>query len=103
MRAHEGEWRETGIPGVTARILFQDRERELLTVLLRLAPGASYPAHTHGGWEECIVLEGDVRVGDEVMGPGDFQRSEGGSQHPRHWTRDGCLLYIQGVGGHSII
>jgi anti-sigma factor ChrR (cupin superfamily) len=60
-----------------------------------MAPGTSYPAHRHGGAEECFVLEGDLRVGADLhMRAGDFQRAEEGSVHPDQTTDHGCVLLI---------
>ena len=67
----------------------------IVTMLIRMAPGTAYPAHRHGGAEECYVLEGDLHVGDDiVMHAGDYQRAEAGSTHPVQSTRGGCLLLL---------
>jgi anti-sigma factor ChrR (cupin superfamily) len=63
-------------------------------MLVRMTEGASYPSHRHAAAEECLVLEGDLIVGEDVLRAGDFQRSEAGSVHPPQSTRAGCLLYI---------
>jgi anti-sigma factor ChrR (cupin superfamily) len=88
------EWKDGGVPGVRIRILFVDRERDQFTALVRMAAGASYPGHLHRGPEECLVLEGDLHVGDVVMRPGDYQRAAAGSRHGTQSTENGCLLFI---------
>ncbi len=93
-RADEGEWQETGVAGVRVRDLFVDRAADQVTMLVRMAPGSSYPSHVHGGPEECLVLEGDLRVGADVLHAGDYQRAAPGSQHPAQSTERGCLLLI---------
>jgi anti-sigma factor ChrR (cupin superfamily) len=93
-RAADAPWEETGIPGVRRRILVVERERRRQAVLLQMAAGATYPAHTHDGPEECFVLEGDLEVAGRVLGPGDYQRAEAGSHHGDQYSRGGCLALI---------
>ena len=63
-------------------------------MLVRMEASSSYPAHTHGGSEECYVVSGDLVVGALHMRAGDFQRCEAGSEHPEQRTDGGCLLLI---------
>ncbi len=94
IRAGEGEWEPTGIPGIEVQRLFVEPNREFVTMRVRMAPGTSYPAHRHGGREQCFVLRGDLRAGERVMRDGDFEVVEEGSEHPVQWTQDGCELLI---------
>lgn len=94
LRQHEGQWQESGIPGVTVRYLTTDPVRQTTTVLVRMAPGTRYPSHPHSGGEECLVLEGDLCVGDTELRAGDFQRAEAGTEHGIQSTRHGCLLLV---------
>lgn len=94
-RGNERAWEPTGVVGIEAQRLFLDPAADRVTMLVRMAPGTSYPAHVHGGPEECYVLEGDLSVGDELeMRAGDYQRAEAGSTHPVQSTRGGCLLLL---------
>jgi quercetin dioxygenase-like cupin family protein len=93
MRRDEGTWDETGVTGVRIRRLFVDRQRNQFTGLVRMAPGTAYPRHVHDGPEECLVLEGDLSVGDEIqLAAGDYQYAPPGSLHGIQSTRGGCLL-----------
>ncbi|HEX2523725.1 MAG TPA: cupin domain-containing protein [Terriglobia bacterium] len=94
LRASEGLWEETAIPGISVRRLSIDVDRRCATMLVRMTAGANYPSHRHAAAEECLVLEGDLIVGDDVLHTGDFQRAEARSVHPPQSTRAGCLLYI---------
>jgi len=95
LRADEGAWEATGVPGVEVRRLFVDRNDNRMTAMFRMAPGAAWPQHRHDGFEECFVVSGDLHVGDElVMRAGDFQRAHGGSHHPKQWTEGGCVLLV---------
>jgi mannose-6-phosphate isomerase-like protein (cupin superfamily) len=82
------------IPGISARKLHVDAKANRVTMLVRMEPGTSYPPHRHGGFEECFVLEGDLRVGDAVLRAGDYQVVGEGSVHPIQSTTSGCLLFL---------
>ncbi len=94
VKRDEGAWEPTGVAGVAVRRLFVDPEADRVTMLVRMAPGTSYPSHRHAGVEECYVLEGDLHSHDFEMRAGDYQRLEGGSVHGVQATREGCLLFI---------
>jgi len=94
VRTHEGKWRPAPFPGVTVKTLFFDRETAMATNLIRMEPGAFYPPHRHSAIEQCLVLEGDVRLDDTVLGPGDYSRNDPFSDHDRIHTVNGCLLLI---------
>ena len=94
VRATEGSWEDTGIPGIVVRRLHLDPEREKVTMMVRMNPGAAYLPHRHRSVEECFVLAGDLHVGDEVLHAGDYQRAEAGSIHGVQSTEDGCTLLI---------
>jgi len=93
--AREGSFEPTALPGIRVRRLFVDEEADRITMLVRMDAGAAYPAHRHGGAEECYVLEGELEiVGQEELHAGDYQRMESGSLHPVQRTRGGCLLLL---------
>jgi quercetin dioxygenase-like cupin family protein len=93
--AQEGDFEPTDIEGISVRRLFVDDENDRVTMLVRMAPGTAYPAHVHGGVEECFVLAGDLAVGaGTTLRSGDYQRMDEGSQHPVQATAGGCLLLI---------
>lgn len=94
LRRGEGDWTSCGIDGVDMRLLFADPEHDRQTILLRMAPGSTFPVHVHHGAEECLVLEGDVADGDLQMTAGDYVRFEEGTQHGPLRTRGGNLLLI---------
>ncbi|MFI5165204.1 MAG: cupin domain-containing protein [Thermoanaerobaculales bacterium] len=89
-----GAWEPTGVGGVTAKRLFVDPKHDRVTLLVRMAPGTSYPAHRHGGPEECYLLEGDLDDGEVRLRAGDYLRRDGGSFHGVHSSMQGCLMLI---------
>src|ERR1041385_4253996 len=47
----EPTWEQVA-PGIECKLLATDSERNRVSMLVRLAPDAKYPAHTHAGVEE---------------------------------------------------
>lgn len=93
--AAEGDW-QPFMEGVTIKVL---REHGgVLSYLLRLEPGAAMPAHRHALDEECIVLEGCVRVGSRApFGAGAYHLARQGSLHPSISTETGATLFLRGA------
>ncbi len=96
IRSHEGVWRESGFKGVSYKVLFYDRAAGLVTTLVKMEPGASYPAHRHNKPEQCLVVEGDLWHDDHEYGPGDFTWADANSIDPRISSKTGNLLLIIG-------
>ncbi len=86
-------WHASGVPGVEVTALWSNGASGRHTILLRLEAGASLPRHRHPGPEECFVVSGDLRDGDLELGPGDYVRHDGGTEHTIS-TQNGCLLYV---------
>lgn len=82
-------------PGIEIKQLLIDRQAGTRSVLLRAAPGARLPAHPHHGYEECLVLQGEVRIGELTLRPGDYHCMPAGSIHPEVSTGSGALVYLR--------
>jgi quercetin dioxygenase-like cupin family protein len=93
VRSTEGEWKEIA-KGVSLKRLFFDPGRQYATALVRMSAGTSFPRHRHTETEECYVLEGDIRMGDQVFRAGDYVRAEAGSIHEGIYSESGCMLLI---------
>lgn len=92
--ATDGPWQPFG-PGITMKVLHQDGDT--LSYLLRLAPGASLPPHRHSQDEECLVLEGEMRIGELVLGPGSYHLGRRGVLHDRLSSPAGALIFLRGA------
>jgi anti-sigma factor ChrR (cupin superfamily) len=93
LRAGTGIWAEMA-PGVTFTVLFDDQITKRRSMLLRALPGATFESHAHSqGFEECLVLEGDLVLGDLRLGPGDYHVATIGTSHPLARTVSGCLCF----------
>jgi anti-sigma factor ChrR (cupin superfamily) len=93
IHADEGSWIEPE-PGILAKILNLDMDRQCVTALVRLAPGARYAAHRHLGSEEVLVLEGSCYCGGRLLRKGDYHRAEAGSIHLDMRTDEGSLMLV---------
>ena len=87
------EWQEAG-PGISYALLARDHERERVSMLVRLAPGAAYPPHTHAGLEELHLLDGELWIDSKKVIPGGFNRAEAGSSDQRVWSETGCTCVL---------
>jgi hypothetical protein len=95
VRSQNLRWKPYRAPGISAARLHVDRTRREITAILRADPGASYPAHRHGGDEELYMLAGDLWFGTEQFGPGDYIRSQSGSHHGIAHSQGGCMLLVR--------
>ena len=89
----ESEWVEVA-PGLSYRMLSADAEQDRVSLLVRLAPGTSYPAHTHAGVEELYLLAGELWIDDKKLLPGDYNRGEVGAADQRVWSETGCTCVL---------
>jgi anti-sigma factor ChrR (cupin superfamily) len=97
VRHNEPVWMPYGGPGVDIKPLFRDEETGRTTVLLRMAPGAHFPAHHHHDVEQCLVVKGDIRFGDLVYEEGDFVVMGKHTDHPEiHSVHGNILLLVAG-------
>ncbi|HET8550788.1 MAG TPA: cupin domain-containing protein [Bryobacteraceae bacterium] len=94
LRGGRGPWRKAPWPGVSYQQLYFDRQTGYATSLLKLEPGAKYPAHHHAGVEQCWVIQGKVRIGSIEIEAGDFEYANAETDHGIVQSDTGCLLLI---------
>jgi quercetin dioxygenase-like cupin family protein len=94
VRESEGRWCPSGIRGVRFRTLCADRRANRRTIELRMDPGTELPDHDHAGMEEVYVVSGDLWIGKERLGPGDYFRVGVGAEHGTPRTEGGCVCII---------
>jgi quercetin dioxygenase-like cupin family protein len=67
-----------------------------LSWLLKLLPGGRLPEHDHNdGAEECMVLEGQLRINGEQFVCGDYQIAHPGSVHFEVSSDLGALVFLK--------
>ena len=92
IRSTEGDWL-TIKPLVQMKVLYRNGPER--TFLLRLLPGAMLPAHDHDADEECMVLEGEVWLGDTHVRAGDYHLAQKSSKHFKVHSPTGALLFLR--------
>jgi anti-sigma factor ChrR (cupin superfamily) len=89
----EPQWKEVA-PGITCKLLSSDDESDRVSMLVRLAPGISYPPHRHAGVEELYLLEGELWIEDRKLQPGDYNSAQPGTADQRVWSQTGCMCLL---------
>jgi DNA-directed RNA polymerase specialized sigma24 family protein len=92
-RWSEPEWEDVA-PGISCKVLASDMGAHVVSMLVRLAPGAEYPPHTHAGVEELHLLEGELWIDDRKLHPGAYNRAEPGTSDRRVWSETGCICVL---------
>jgi anti-sigma factor ChrR (cupin superfamily) len=94
VHADEGEWIQIK-PKVAVKPLSLDREAGTRSFLMRLDAGAQWPAHMHSVDEECVVLQGNVSIGDLTIQEGDYHLAPKGMKHEEFISEQGALLFLR--------
>lgn len=89
----EPEWEDVA-PGISCKLLARDEEKQVTTMLVRLAAGGEYPPHTHAGVEELYLLDGELWIDERKLYPGDYNRAEPGTSDKRVWSETGCTCVL---------
>ncbi len=88
-------WVDSPIPGVRRRML--DRigdEVARATSIVQYAPGSKFSAHTHGGGEEFIVLEGVFQDEHGDYPAGSYIRNPPTTRH-KPGSEPGCVIFVK--------
>ena len=91
--ADEPEWSEVA-PGIACKLLATDEARGRVSMLVRLAPGCTYPAHCHTGVEELHLLHGELWIDERKLSQGDYYRAEPSTVDTRVWSETGCTCVL---------
>ena len=89
----EPAWEQVA-PGIECKLLATDMERHRISMLVRLAPGASYPGHTHAGVEELHLLDGELWIDERKLVAGDYNFATPGTGDDRVWSETGCTCVL---------
>ena len=80
-------------PLVQMRTLFESQDGR--GVLFRMEAGGRLPAHEHNTDEECVILEGELSIGNLTVRAGDFHLARKGIPHAELNSKTGALFYIR--------
>ena len=89
----EPDWEQVA-PGIECKLLADDAGRRRVSMLVRLAPGAIYPAHTHADVEELHLLDGELWIDERKLFPGDYNHGPPGASDERVWSETGCTCLL---------
>lgn len=95
IRPEDYDWVASPAGGVDRMML--DRvgdEVARATTLVRFAPDSWFDAHTHGGGEEYLVLDGVFSDESGDYPAGTYVRNPIGTRHKPH-TREGCTILVK--------
>ncbi|QBF33883.1 cupin domain-containing protein [Thalassococcus sp. S3] len=95
VRPDDYDWVHSPSNGVDRMML--DRigdEVARATTLVRFAPGSTFDAHTHGGGEEFLVLDGVFSDETGDFPAGSYVRNPIGTSHAPH-TKGGCTIFVK--------
>lgn len=87
-------WRD-GFEGVQTLALWG--MPDIVSTLVRFAPGAGVPDHRHAVHEDCLMLEGSMFLGDIVLRAGDYQLAPAGGGHFGEMSDVGCTFFFHGA------
>jgi quercetin dioxygenase-like cupin family protein len=86
-------WIALDFPGISMRVVHEDKKSGGMTVMTRFEAGASIPAHIHTrAYETVFVISGDFIEDDVEYGPGNFFAAPAGTPHGPHRSRAGCIV-----------
>ena len=94
IRAAEGSWQNVS-PGTDIKVLFENPDDGYRSFLLRMEPGGRLPGHIHAYTEECLVLKGELIIGETRYVAGDFHVAHPGSRHEDLTSKSGGLVYVR--------
>src|SRR5215813_4192677 len=85
-------WIQTG-PGNRMKVVYHDPVTDMLTILSKLEPGSSIPAHVHEDLEQTFVLEGSLVDDEGECTAGNFVIRAKGSRHSPI-APNGCTMVV---------
>lgn len=96
MHTADMPWEETGVAGVTRKLLerVNDPEKGRETVLLKFDPNTTLPAEVLTQRVDTFVIDGGYSDGNGEYGPRTFIRNPAGSSQTPS-SKDGCVLYVK--------
>jgi quercetin dioxygenase-like cupin family protein len=96
VRLDDGEWKPIR-PGLERKLLYREPGTGTESYLFRMKPGALIEGHHHARAEECLVLEGDLTIGDLRLNAGDYHVAERGTIHPVLRSDGGAVMFVRGT------
>lgn len=93
VRSSDAFWQPMKLPGISIKVLRDDKESGEATALLKFLAGARFPAHNHPAGEQVFVLEGDLTIGRDHLQPGDYYYTPPNGKHAAS-SENGCTFLV---------
>jgi quercetin dioxygenase-like cupin family protein len=90
----DGNWHEIS-EGVFQKDLWTDGT--ILSRYIRIAKNTQIAGHSHPLDEECMMLSGDIFLGDILLQAGDYHVAPAGTEHLKISSDTGALLFVRGA------
>lgn len=85
-------WQMSRFEGIETKTLLVEKSSGLLTMLMRMAPGAKLPDHEHVEIEQSWIIEGSLDCGEGSCTAGNFVWRPAGSRHDAWAGPKGVVL-----------
>ncbi len=85
-------WQKSRFEGIETKTLLVDKASGLLTMLMKMAPGAKLPDHEHVDIEQSWIIAGSLDCGEGSCTAGNFVWRPAGSRHDAWAGPDGVVL-----------
>jgi quercetin dioxygenase-like cupin family protein len=92
--SHEGDWYEVS-DGVFQKDLWA--EGNIISRYIRINANTQIAGHEHPLDEECMMLSGDIFLGDILLQAGDYHVAPAGTEHLEITSDTGALLFVRGA------
>lgn len=94
VKPQEKDWAPTRFPGISIKVLYEDKKEGEMTCFLKWEPGATLPMHKHPEIEQSYVVEGSFYDHDGICRAGEFVWRRVGSFHETHSDEGAVILAI---------
>lgn len=95
VHASKLDWVASPTAGVERKMLYREGDEiARATSIVRYAPGSAFPAHTHHGGEEILVLDGVFQDEHGDYPAGTYLRNPPGTRH-RPGSLPGCTIFVR--------
>lgn len=91
VKPRDMDWKPSQFEGIDMKVLYQDKKKGEMTVLLRWQPGTTLPFHKHPEIEQTYVIEGSFYDHDGICSAGEFVWRKPLSKHETH-SDEGCTI-----------
>jgi anti-sigma factor ChrR (cupin superfamily) len=72
-------------------------QANVVSMLVRFEAGAGVPDHGHALDEDCLLLQGEMFLGDILLRAGDYQLAPAGGTHFGETSETGALFFFHGA------